>query len=44
MVFAAELAAAGRTLDRADADRHRGLITAMGLPTSYRGDWRRCSR
>ena len=39
MVFAAELAAAAGRLDRADADRHRELIAAMGLPTGYRGDW-----
>jgi 3-dehydroquinate synthase len=39
LVFAAELAAAAGRLSRADADRHRALIAAMGLPTSYRGDW-----
>jgi 3-dehydroquinate synthase len=41
LVFAAELAAAAGRLSRADADRHRELIAAMGLPTSYRGDWAR---
>ncbi|MPQ99157.1 3-dehydroquinate synthase [Modestobacter sp. I12A-02628] len=39
MVFAAELGAAAGRLDRAGADRHRELIAAMGLPTTYRGDW-----
>jgi 3-dehydroquinate synthase len=39
MVFAAELAVQAGRLSRADADRHRSLITAMGLPTRYRGDW-----
>ena len=39
MVFAAELAAAAGRLSRADADRHRELIAALGLPTAYRGDW-----
>jgi 3-dehydroquinate synthase len=28
-------------IERVDADRHRELIAAMGLPTSYRGDWAR---
>jgi 3-dehydroquinate synthase len=41
LVFAAELAAAAGRLSRADADRHRELIAAMGLPTSYRGNWAR---
>ncbi|MGY5882067.1 3-dehydroquinate synthase [Modestobacter lacusdianchii] len=39
LVFAAELGAQAGRLSRADADRHRDLIAAMGLPTSYRGDW-----
>ena len=39
LVFAAELAAQAGRLSRADADRHRELIAAMGLPTSYRGAW-----
>jgi 3-dehydroquinate synthase len=41
LVFAAELAAQAGRLSRADADRHRQLIAAMGLPTRYRGDWAR---
>jgi 3-dehydroquinate synthase len=41
LVFAAELAVQAGRLDRADADRHRELIAALGLPTSYRGDWAR---
>jgi 3-dehydroquinate synthase len=39
LVFAAELAVAAGRLARADADRHRRLVAAMGLPTTYRGDW-----
>jgi 3-dehydroquinate synthase len=39
MVFAAELAGQAGLLPRPDVDRHRALITAMGLPTSYAGDW-----
>jgi 3-dehydroquinate synthase len=39
LVFAAELAVQAGRLSRADADRHRALLTAMGLPTGYRGDW-----
>jgi len=41
LVFAAELAGAAGLLRRADVDRHRELIAAMGLPTTYRGDWAR---
>jgi 3-dehydroquinate synthase len=42
MVFAAELSVAtGRKLTRADADAHRTLLEAMGLPTRYSGDWAR---
>ena len=41
LVFAAELAARAGRLARADADRHRELVAAMGLPTRYRGDWQR---
>jgi 3-dehydroquinate synthase len=42
LVFAAELSVAtGRRLSREDADEHRALIEAMGLPTSYTGDWQR---
>jgi 3-dehydroquinate synthase len=39
LVFAAELAAQAGLLTRADVDRHRDLIAAMGLPTTYAGDW-----
>jgi 3-dehydroquinate synthase len=39
LVFAAELACQAGRLSRADADRHRELVAAMGLPTTYRGDW-----
>jgi 3-dehydroquinate synthase len=41
LVFAAELGARAGLLSRADADRHRELIEAMGLPTRYAGDWAR---
>jgi 3-dehydroquinate synthase len=39
LVFAAELAGQAGLLARADVDRHRELVAAMGLPTSYAGDW-----
>ncbi|HJX44143.1 MAG TPA: 3-dehydroquinate synthase [Geodermatophilus sp.] len=39
LVFAAELGVQAGRLSRAEADRHRELLTAMGLPTVYRGDW-----
>jgi 3-dehydroquinate synthase len=39
MVFAAELGCQAGRLTRGDADRHRSLIAAMGLPTRYAGDW-----
>ena len=39
MVFAAELAAQAGLLAHPDVVRHRELISAMGLPTTYRGDW-----
>ncbi|MGY1738983.1 3-dehydroquinate synthase [Geodermatophilus sp. SYSU D00684] len=39
LVFAAELGAQAGLLTRAEADRHRELVAAMGLPTRYRGDW-----
>jgi 3-dehydroquinate synthase len=39
LVFAAELAGQAGLLTRADVDRHRALIEAMGLPTRYAGDW-----
>ncbi|MBL0887118.1 3-dehydroquinate synthase [Myceligenerans indicum] len=38
MVFAAELARLAGKLDDAVVDRHRDILTALGLPTSYRGD------
>ena len=41
LVFAAELAGQAGLLSRADVDRHRGLVDAMGLPTRYAGDWQR---
>jgi 3-dehydroquinate synthase len=39
LVFAAELGARAGLLGRADVDRHRGLVAALGLPTRYAGDW-----
>jgi 3-dehydroquinate synthase len=39
LVFAAELAVQAGRLSRGDADRHRSLIEALGLPTRYAGDW-----
>ncbi len=41
LVFAAELAGQAGLLTRDEVDRHRDLITAMGLPTRYAGDWAR---
>ena len=41
LVFAAELAGQAGLLTRAEVDRHRTLIDAMGLPTRYTGDWQR---
>jgi 3-dehydroquinate synthase len=38
MVFAAELARLAGRLDERTADRHREVLTALGLPTSYRQD------
>jgi 3-dehydroquinate synthase len=38
MVFAAELARLTGSLDDGDVDRHRVLLRAVGLPTSYRSD------
>jgi 3-dehydroquinate synthase len=35
MVFAAELARLAGRLDDATADRHRAVLTAVGLPTTY---------
>src|SRR5690606_37632283 len=37
MVFAAELGRLAGRLDDATADRHRAVLTAVGLPVSYRG-------
>ena len=39
MVFAAELAGQAGLLANPQVVLHRELITAMGLPTTYRGDW-----
>jgi 3-dehydroquinate synthase len=41
LVFATELAVQAGRLDRATADRHRRLIAALGLPTTYTGNWAR---
>ncbi|MEP7369800.1 MAG: 3-dehydroquinate synthase, partial [Dermatophilaceae bacterium] len=38
MVYAAELARAAGLLDDAVVDRHRSVLSGVGLPTSYRGD------
>ena len=38
MVFVAELARLAGKLDDATADRHRAVLTALGLPVTYRGD------
>ena len=38
MVYAAELARLAGMLGDAVVDRHRSLLTAVGLPISYRGD------
>lgn len=37
MVFAAELARSVGRLDDATADRHRSILTSLGLPTTYAG-------
>jgi 3-dehydroquinate synthase len=39
LIFAAELAGQAGLLDRSAVDRHREVVAAMGLPTSYAGDW-----
>ena len=39
LVFAAELGAAAGRLSRAEADRHRELVAAMGLPVRVAGDF-----
>ena len=41
MVFAAELARRAGLLSAGEVDRHRSLVTAMGLPIRYAGDWAR---
>ncbi|HEY3438417.1 MAG TPA: 3-dehydroquinate synthase [Actinotalea sp.] len=42
MVFAAELARLAGRLDEDVADRHRAVLTSVGLPVTYRGDrWER---
>jgi 3-dehydroquinate synthase len=38
MVFVAELARLAGKLDDAVVERHRSILTAVGLPTTYRGD------
>jgi 3-dehydroquinate synthase len=38
LVFAAELARLAGRLDQADVERHRRILTSLGLPVSYRGD------
>ncbi len=38
MVFVAELARAVGKLDEAEVARHRGVLQAVGLPVTYRGD------
>ncbi|NJQ05470.1 3-dehydroquinate synthase [Streptomyces lonarensis] len=38
MVFAAELGRIAGKLDDATADRHRAVLTSVGLPVTYRGD------
>jgi 3-dehydroquinate synthase len=40
MMYVAELAALGGRLDEADVERHRRVLTALGLPTTYApGHW-----
>jgi 3-dehydroquinate synthase len=41
LVFAAELAGQAGLLTPGEVERHRSLISAMGLPTTYAGDWDR---
>ena len=43
LVFAAELGRLAGRLDDATAGRHRSVLAAVGLPTSYTGDWVRLS-
>ncbi len=40
MVFAAQLARHSGLLDRGSAARHRELLSAMGLPTTYSAPWK----
>lgn len=37
MVYAAELACLAGYMDEADVERHRAILTSLGLPVSYRG-------
>ncbi|GAB2544118.1 3-dehydroquinate synthase [Brachybacterium huguangmaarense] len=37
MMFAAELAHLAGKISEADVDRHRDILTSLGLPTTYRG-------
>jgi 3-dehydroquinate synthase len=39
LVFAAELACRAGLMDRDDVELHRRLVAALGLPTSYDGNW-----
>ena len=39
LVFIAELGRLAGRLDDATAVRHREILTSLGLPTSYSGDW-----
>jgi 3-dehydroquinate synthase len=39
LVFAAELSALAAGLDPSAVQRHRDVLTALGLPTRYDGDW-----
>jgi 3-dehydroquinate synthase len=39
MVFVAELARLAGRLDDVTVQRHRDVLAAVGLPTSYDGDW-----
>lgn len=41
LVFAAELARLAGRLDDATVQRHRDVLSSVGLPTSYDGDWDR---
>ncbi len=41
LVFVAELARLAGRLDDATANRHREILSSVGLPTSYDGDWAR---